>query len=50
MPTDVDCRDDAPYWAKYGDDAGKFGLTEAMAAYSTRLKISIGTVWGTPTG
>ena len=38
--TDVDCRDDAPYWAKYGDDAAKFGLTEAMATYSTRLKIT----------
>ncbi|AGL28828.1 hypothetical protein J113_23585 [Mycobacterium tuberculosis CAS/NITR204] len=39
VATDVDCRDDAPYWAKYREDAAKFGLTEAIAAYSTRLKI-----------
>jgi PPOX class probable F420-dependent enzyme len=48
--TDVDCREDAPYWAKYREDADKFGLTEAMATYSTRLKITPSRVWTTPTG
>jgi PPOX class probable F420-dependent enzyme len=48
--TDVDCREDAPYWAKYSADAEKFGLTEAMATYSTRLKITPTRVWTTPTG
>lgn len=24
VATDVDCRDDAPYWAKYREDAAKF--------------------------
>ena len=48
--TDVDCRDDEPYWAKYSDDAAKFGLTEAMAGYSTRLTITPTRVWTTPTG
>jgi len=48
--TDVDCRDDEPYWAKYGDEAAKFGLTEAMKSYSTRLKIAPTKVWTTPTG
>ncbi|ORW94702.1 F420-dependent oxidoreductase [Mycobacterium sp. IEC1808] len=48
--TDVDCRDDAPYWAKYEELAAKFGLTEAMATYSTRLKITPTKVWTTPTG
>ena len=48
--TDVDCRDDEPYWAKYGDEAAKFGLTEAMKSYSTRLKITPTKVWTTPTG
>nr|WP_134426653.1 TIGR03667 family PPOX class F420-dependent oxidoreductase [Mycobacterium ulcerans] len=48
--TDVDCREDEPYWAKYRDDAAKFGLTEAMASYSTRLKITPTRVWTTPTG
>jgi PPOX class probable F420-dependent enzyme len=47
---DVDCRDDAPYWAKYDELAAKFGLTEAMATYSTRLKITVSRVWTTPTG
>lgn len=50
VATDVDCRDDAPYWAKYREDAAKFGLTEAIAAYSTRLKITPTRVWTTPTG
>jgi len=48
--TDVDCRDDAPYWAKYDELAAKFGLTEAMATYSTRLKVTVSRVWTTPTG
>ncbi|OJZ66254.1 PPOX class F420-dependent oxidoreductase [Mycobacterium paraffinicum] len=47
--TDVDCRDDGPYWAKYEDLAAKFGLTEAMATYSTRLRITPTKVWTTPT-
>ncbi|MDT5081279.1 MAG: hypothetical protein QOJ80_5916 [Mycobacterium sp.] len=45
----VDCREDGPYWAKYGPAADKFGLTESMGSYSTRLRISIDKVWGTPT-
>ncbi len=50
VATDVDCREDGPYWAKYRKDAAKFGLTEAIAAYSTRLKITPTRVWTTPTG
>ena len=45
----VDRRDDAPYWAKYGAIPDQFGLTDTMANYSTRIKISIDKVWGTPT-
>ena len=45
----VDCREDAPYWAKYAATADQFGLTDAMANYSTRIRISIDKVWGTPT-
>jgi PPOX class probable F420-dependent enzyme len=45
----VDCREDAPYWAKYGEDAVKFGLADSMGGYSTRLRISIDKVWTTPT-
>ncbi len=48
--TGVDCRDDEPYWAKYGEAAAKFNLTEAMASYSTRLVITPTKVWTTPTG
>jgi PPOX class probable F420-dependent enzyme len=47
--TDVDCREDQPYWAKYGPSADKFGLTDSMSSYSTRLRIGIDKVWGTPT-
>lgn len=47
--TDVDCREDAPYWAKYGEDADKFGLTDSMGSYSTRLRITPTKVWTTPT-
>jgi PPOX class probable F420-dependent enzyme len=50
VATDVDCRDDEPYWGKYSDDAAKFGLTEAMGSYSTRLVITPTKVWTTPTG
>jgi PPOX class probable F420-dependent enzyme len=46
---DVDCREDQPYWAKYGPSADKFGLTDSMGSYSTRLRIGIDKVWGTPT-
>ena len=45
----VDCRDDGPYWAKYGEDADTFGLTASMANYGTRLRIGIDKVWVTPT-
>jgi len=48
--TDVDCREDEPYWTKYGELAAKFGLSEAMAEYSTRLTIAPTRVWTTPTG
>jgi PPOX class probable F420-dependent enzyme len=33
--TDVDGRDDRPFWAKYKADAEQFGQTVAFAAYST---------------
>ena len=45
----ADCRDDAPYWAKYGALSDQFGLTDTMADYSTRIRISIDKVWTTPT-
>lgn len=45
----IDCRQDAPYWAKYEAVAAQAGLTEVMGNYSTRLKISIDKVWTTPT-
>jgi PPOX class probable F420-dependent enzyme len=47
--TGVDCRDDEPYWSKYGELADKFGLTGAMAGYSTRLRIVPTKAWTTPT-
>jgi PPOX class probable F420-dependent enzyme len=47
--TDVEPRDDRPFWAKYATDAERFGLTEEFSAYSTRLRISIDKVWVTPT-
>lgn len=46
--TGVDCREDGPYWAKYSEDAAKFGLTDAMGSYSTRLTIAPSRVWTTP--
>ena len=48
--TDADCRADESYWAKYSALADKFGLTDAMAGYSTRLEIAPNRVWTTPTG
>ena len=48
-PGDTDPREDGPYWDKYAADADRFGLTEAMAGYSTRLRIGIDKVWTTPT-
>jgi PPOX class probable F420-dependent enzyme len=44
----VDPRKDAPYWAKYEADAERFGLSDAMGGYSTRLRIGIDKVWTTP--
>ena len=45
----VDPRKDAPFWEKYEAEAEQFGLTEAITAYSTRLRISVDKVWTTPT-
>ena len=45
----VDPRKDGPFWAKYSKDAERLGLSEAYAAYSTRLRIGIDKVWTTPT-
>jgi PPOX class probable F420-dependent enzyme len=46
----VDPRKDAQFWKKYEADAEKFGLAEAIANYSTRLRIGIDKVWTTPGG
>ena len=48
----VDCRDDAPYWAKYGELAKELETTEgiSMEAFSTRLTITPTKVWTTPVG
>jgi PPOX class probable F420-dependent enzyme len=45
---DVDPREDEAMWAKYHEDAERFGLTEGFASYSTRIKISVDRVWTTP--
>lgn len=45
----VDPRKDKAYWAKYKADVEQFGLTEAIANYSTRLRIGVDKVWTTPT-
>jgi PPOX class probable F420-dependent enzyme len=45
----VDPRDDKAYWTKYKADAEQFGLAEAIASYSTRLRIGVDKVWTTPT-
>ena len=48
---DADPIADEKYQAKYRDYAATMGMTEEFrAAFSTRLKISIGKVWSTPTG
>lgn len=47
--TDVDCRDDISYWAKYSEDAKQFGLTEALGSFSARITITPTKVWFTPT-
>lgn len=47
--TDVDCREDAPYWTKYREMSDQFGLTDSMGSYSTRLRITPTKVWTTPT-
>jgi PPOX class probable F420-dependent enzyme len=46
----VDPREDKPYWGKYAADAEQFGLSDAMAGYSTRLRIGVDKVWTTPAG
>lgn len=46
--TGVDPREDGPYWEKYAADAETFGLTEAIADYNTRLRITVDKVWTTP--
>lgn len=41
---------DEQFRAKYGELAASFGFSEEfLAAYNTRLKISIDKVWTTPT-
>jgi PPOX class probable F420-dependent enzyme len=42
---DADPRADKAYWDKYSADAERFGLAEAIAGYSTRLRNK---VWTTP--
>lgn len=50
--TDVNCRDDEPYWAKYRELAEQLELNEGMSmdAFSTRLAITPTRVWTTPGG
>jgi len=46
---DVDPLEDQQYEAKYAEYAAGMGMTkEFLAAYNTRLKISIDKVWTTP--
>jgi PPOX class probable F420-dependent enzyme len=46
---DVDPRQDEEYEAKYGEYVASLGIdTEFLAAYSTRLRITIDKVWATP--
>lgn len=45
----IDLREDAPYWAKYREMSDRFGLTDSMGNFSTRLRIGIDKVWTTPT-
>lgn len=44
----TDPREDGPYWEKYAAQAAQIGLTDAMATYGTRLRLSIHKVWTTP--
>jgi PPOX class probable F420-dependent enzyme len=48
--TDVNCKDDEPYWAKYGELAKELESAEgiSMDAFSTRLAITPTRVWTTP--
>jgi PPOX class probable F420-dependent enzyme len=50
--TDVNCRDDEPYWAKYRELAEHLESNEGMSmdAFSTRLAITPTRVWTTPGG
>jgi PPOX class probable F420-dependent enzyme len=48
--TDVDCREDEPYWGKYSELAKKFELTESMGSFTTRLTVTPTRVWTTPAG
>jgi len=46
----IDPLGDEQYRAKYGELAASFGFSEeVLAAYNTRLRISIDKVWSTPT-
>jgi len=48
--TEVNCKDDGPYWAKYGELAKELESAEgiSMDAFSTRLAITPTKVWTTP--
>jgi PPOX class probable F420-dependent enzyme len=46
---DMGPRDDARYWAKCKSDVERFACTEAISAYSTRLRTTVYNVWTTPT-
>ncbi len=48
--TEVNCKDDEPYWAKYGELARELESAEgiSMDAFSTRLAITPTKVWTTP--
>lgn len=48
--TDVNCKDDETYWAKYGELAKELESAEgiSMDAFSTRLAITPTKVWTTP--
>jgi PPOX class probable F420-dependent enzyme len=45
---DANPADDEPFWTKYSGTAEQLGITDAIASYSTRIKISIDKVWTTP--
>lgn len=47
--TGVNCQDDVPYWAKYGEAAKELEAEGiSMDAFSTRLAITPTKVWTTP--